>query len=478
MIRFFILAIIILFSNVLYGQNNDKKWTLNDCINYALNENIDLKIKENTILTAQNSYNQSRLNVLPDVSFNAGRNVNYGDKFNVYTGSYEQGLTYGDNYSLSSSLVLFNGFYNRNTINKNKLLIIQKDNELEIAKNNLILDVLTSYLTILYSEEILKTSKEQLKMTDNLLEKTKLLVDANKIQKNKLLEIEAQIAKEKYNCLNAENELKLAYFQLFSLLNIPTADSFKIQEPDTNFLLINKSYNLDTLIDKALNINHTIKASETRVAVAEKNKQIAQSSLYPTISVFGYLTTSYSSAYTAIDYSQTPEFTGTTPTNYISESGEKIIQNNYIYNSYIVNYNNQLGDNFYNYAGISINIPIFRGGVTNTKIQNSKIEIENAKYQLEKTKNKIIEIVTKAYYEKNLAYNKFLAAQKMVEAQNSSFAISEQLYNSGKISFYDFKLSKKELFDANSELINVKYGYYFKVMILDFYIGNNFFNKE
>ncbi|MBN2892397.1 MAG: TolC family protein [Bacteroidales bacterium] len=473
--KIIILFYLFLFSGNILAQEN-ATWTLNDCIKFALNENLQIKQSENNNKIAENNYKQSYLILLPNLNTNAGRNLNYGDKFNIYTGNYEQGFSTGDNFSVSSNLTLFNGFYNLNTIKKNKLTLLAKEQEAETIKNNLIIDVVFAYLNILFNMELYNTVNQQIESTKSEYKKTKILIDANKITKNTLFDIEAQLTKEEYFQLDAQNNLNLAYLNLYSLLNIELKDSFKISLPDSELLsLIKPEYSLEEMIDYSLKNNPKVTSSEYEQQIAETNIKLSKSNIFPKITIFGHLTTSYSSAYTAIDYNSAPEFTGTNSTLYITESGENIYQKNYNYSTYIVNYNNQLNDNLYNYFGANLSIPIFNGGVVHNNIQNSKIEFENANYSLEITKNEITEIITKAYYEAELAFKKYVFSEKMYKAQKLSYENAKQKYNAGTISFFDFRLSKAELYNVNSEMVQAKYDYLFKTLVLDFYMDKKAF---
>ncbi len=346
--------IIIFFLIFLYNSvscQEKKIWSLNDCINYALNENLYIKQSENNFKIAENNYNQSFLNLLPDLNAQTSRNYYYGDKFNVYTSNYEQGFTTGDNYSVSSSVTIFNGLFNINTIKKNKLILQTKELEFQKNKDDLTIEIIYAYFNILFNTELVEMTIIQKETTERLYEKTKILVVSDKITKNNLLDIEAQISKEEYNLMNATNNMNLAYFNLYQLLNINFKDSFKITEPDTNsFYQLN--YNLDEILDYVINNNSEIAISEYQFQIAKTNLKIAKSYIFPNVNVFGYLTTSYSSAYSYIDYSTSPEYTGISSTLYITESGENIYQKNYVYNSYIMNYDKQLKENLYNYFGV------------------------------------------------------------------------------------------------------------------------------
>ncbi len=471
--KYTIILLVVFISNFVLAQENNI-WTLENCIKYALDNNLQIKKQEIYSEISENNYEQSRYNLLPSLNANAGRNYNFGDKFNVYTSGYEQGITVSDNLSIGSTFTIFNGFKKINTIKKNKLQMFANEQKMQIAKDNISIEIAVNYLNILYNKELLNIAKEQVVITKEQVEKTEILVNAEKIAKNSLLDIEAQLAKDEYNLINAENSLEISYITIYQLLNIKIEDRFDISEPEKEIEhQATIVYNLDEIINYALENHAEIKSSEYELQIAEKDIAIAKSGKSPTISLSGYITSSYSSSYNAIDSSGTIDFVGNSPTMYISESGEPIYFQNYSYATKTVPYNNQLNDNLYKYFGVNIQIPIFNGATVHTNVQNSKLNLEITKYDLEITKNNITQTITVAYADANIAFKKYLSAKKMVEALELSFENSSQKYELGAISITDYRLVKSELAKAKSELVQSKYDYIFKNIILDFYMGKD-----
>ncbi len=470
-IKYFIFIFAFLISNFVFAQQNNI-WTLEECIIYALENNLQIKKQEIYNKITVNNYNQSRYNLLPTFNASAGRNYNFGDKFNVYTSSYEQGITTSDNISIGGSLTIFNGFKQLNTIKKTKLQILNSEEEIQTTKDNISIEIAVNYLNILYNMELLNIANEQLNLSQEQNERTKILVTAEKIAKNSLFEMEAQLAKDEYNLVSAENSLKISYITLYQLLDIQQTDSFKIAKPSIE--IQNQPtivYNLDEVLNYAYENRSEIKSSEYKLEVAEKDIAIAKSGRYPTVSLSGYLTSSFSSAYTTIDSTGTFQYIGNTPTMYVSQSGEPIVMQNYSYDTKTVTYNRQLNDNLYQYFGVSINIPIFNGAIVSTNVKNSKLNLENSKYDLEITRNSITKTITQSYSDANIAFKKYLSAKKMLEASEISFLNTKQKYELGLINTIDYKNAKSELVLAQSELVQSKYDYIFKITILDFYTG-------
>ena len=466
----------ILFLSTYFGgfaQNDTLKtiWSLEDCINYALDNNLQIKKQSVYGEISQKDYQQSKFNLLPDLNANISRNYNFGDKFNVYTSNYEQGTTTSDNFSIGSNLILFQGFRQINTIKKNKLQMLASQSNLQTIKDNISIEISVSYLNILYSDELYKVAKEQLLSVEQQHSRIEKLVSAEQLSKSNLLNIEAQVAQEELNLVNTKNNLDLAYLTLYQLLDVEEADTFKIKEP--NFEIPEQpllQYNLQEVITYATENRPEVRTSELNLQTSEKDILIAKGARYPTLSVSGYLTTSYSSANNMLD-SSTIEYAGTLPTMYITEAGVPIYMQNYNFNTYTVPYNEQFTDNVYKYIGISLNIPIFNKNIVNTNVQKAKMNVEINKYELEITKNNIRKIIKQAYFDAEASLKKYIASKKYFESLSESFKNTEQKYNLGMLNTVDYNIAKKDLIKAESELVQAKYDYIFKITVLDFYMG-------
>jgi len=463
-------VIFFLFSIVLSAQTN-KIWTLEDCVNYAMDNNNQIKSTNIDLQVSENNYIQSYFNLLPNLNYNYSRSYNYGDKFNVYTSNFEQGFSTGDNYSVSSNITIFDGFKLLNTIKKSKLELYANVENLETIKNNITIEITTCFLNILYINELFNLSLNQLETTKTQLTNLKQLEEAQKISKNALLEVEAQFYTDEYNLIKAKNNLDLAYLNLYFMIGSDLKDTFKIATPKSlENIPIFFEYKLEEIINYVLENNSIIKSSIYQTEIAEKNIKIARSGYYPSISVFGYLTSSYSSGYTTIDNSIIPEYIGNLPTKYVTQSGEQIYLQNYNYQSKVIPYNQQITNNLYNYFGVNVSLPIFNNKIVNTNVQNSKLKFEKATIENEETKRKISEIITKAFAEANLSFKKLTFAYKMVEAKELLFNNIKLKYELGSITYFDFISYKNELYKVQSELIQAKYEYIFKTIILDFYM--------
>ncbi len=472
--RYTILIILLFIASTLLAQPDTIKniWNLETCISYALENNLQIKTQNINNEISKLDYKQSKYNLLPNLSANISRNYNFGDKFNVYTSNYEQGTTTSDNFSLGSSIVLFSGFRQLNTIKQNKLQMLESQSEMQTTKDNITIEIAIAYLNILYSQEIDKVAESQYQSVLQQHSRITKLVEAEQLARSNLLNIEAQVAKEELNIVNTKNNLDLSYLTLYQLLDLHETDTFKVEIPTIKIpaqpILV---YNLDEVINYALTNRPEVQSAEYKLQSSEKDILIARSASLPTVTLSGYLTTSYSSSYKTIDTNGAIEYLGNTPTMYVTETGLPIYMQNYNYPTSVVPYQEQITNNIYKYVGVSVNIPIFNKNLVNTNVQKAKLSVVSNKYELETTKDIIRETVKQAYFDAEATLKKYLSSKKYVEALTLSFNNTEQKYNLSMLNTVDYNIAKTDLIKAESELIQAKYDYIFKITVLDFYMG-------
>jgi len=329
------------------GQNDKNIWSLKDCIQYALHNNLDLKKQDLSRQISNLNFRQSRNNLYPNLNLGAGRTWDFGDKFDIYTNTYQQNQSTNDNYSLSSSLVLFSGFQKLKTIKKNKYSLMASQEYYNKAKDDLTMNIATAYLNVLFSRERYASSKMQNEISILQMQKTKKLVEAGSLPEGNLLDVQAQAATDELNMINAQNNLDLAILSLTQLLDLPTTDNFEVKSPDfepDDFPL--PAGGVKAIINTAIGQRPEVKAAEWELRSSIENLKIVQGRRYPTLSLNGSLTSRYSDALQVPDM-DSYTVNGTKPTAYFTEDGKRVLQYNYSYDSYTKAYQDQLKDNFY-----------------------------------------------------------------------------------------------------------------------------------
>ncbi len=448
-------------SSSLFSQG----WDLEKCINYALEHNIQVKQQELNSKVTENVSKQTKLSVLPNLNANLNRGYSFGRSVDPFTNEFTTTNAVSDNYGISSSVTLFNGFQKINNIKKSKFDMLASLQDLEKVKNDISLNVATAFLTILFNQELLKIAQDQTEVTKKQIYRTKELVKAGSKANGDLLQIESQFSNEELNVVNAQNQLDISYLTLIQLLELDSASGFAITNPNINAFTKQQLPVIDDVITLAGNLPQ-IKSAELKLSSAEKSLNIKQAARYPTLMMSLNYNTGYSDQRQIIDQSSYSSYLS----GYTS-SGDDV----YSYqmsNTYKTKpFNDQLSDNLNTNISFQLNIPIFNNWQANTSISNEKISVLNYRYNLDLQKNTIEKEITQQYTQAIAAQKKFEATEKALEWNREAFKYIQQKFDVGLVNPVDYNTQKNLLIKAESDLLQAKYDYIFKLKILDFYMG-------
>jgi len=442
----FLSAISLLVCFATNQSQAQKSWTLEECIRYALDNNIQIKRQELQTEYTKNNLQQSRYQMLPNLNGGASHYWNFGRNINSITNQIYTTTTMSENYGLQSSVTLFNGFQILNSIQQNRYLQEKSLQDFKRAQNDISLQIATSFLQILFSEEALNIAQSQLDLTVLQLEKTKRLVEVGNKAKGDLLQIQAQEASEKFNVVNTKNNLNIANLTLIQLLEIKTLDGFKTSRPDSVSMdYSNALISVDDIYKEAEANLPQIKSAELDLKSAEKGLDISRGQRYPKLTFSGAIGTRYSDVNKKID-SVTLRAT-TFP------------------------FLTQLKNNSYQSIGFDLNVPIFNNFQVNYNISNSRIRVKDFQYNLEQSKKALYAEIQKAHADAIAALERFNSASEAVVSNEEAFKYTQQKFDVGLINSVDFNVAKNNLTKAKSDLIQAKYEYIFKIKVLDFYRG-------
>jgi outer membrane protein len=440
--------LIFIFTGILFSQglvfSQQKEWSLEDCIRYAIENNIQIKQQAIQTEYQKNALELSKLKLLPTVNGSASHNYSFGRALDetTYEFSNEQTVQ-SNNFYLGGSLNLFNGLQNYNTIQKNKYQVLAGELDLQSIKDNISLNIALAYLQILLNNELVSATGNQLQITMQQIEKTKKMVDAGSLAKGNLLQIEAQAASEELQYINIKNQLDISYLNLTQMLELQTPEGFKVVTPnisiDTNTII---SGRIDEIYSLAQGLRPEIKSAELGLTASEYDQKIATGARSPRLSMNHSFSTGYS------DYAKKP-----------SNPLEPYT------------FSQQISDNINYGIGFSLNIPILNGWQVNKNISNSKLSVENNRYALEGTKKQLYKNIQQAFADAVAALKKFNASIKAVTSTEESFRYTEQKFNVGMVTPVDYNASKTQLLNAQSDMSQAKYEYIFKTKVLDFYKG-------
>ena len=414
-------------------------WSLDDCIDYALKNNISLKQSELNIELNKNEYFQSKMELLPSVNISNSFNNNRGRYINPFTNQFDEEVSSSLNLSYNSNFSLFNGFKNINQIKKAANESLKSIYDLESAQNDLISSIALSYLQILFNEELYQTSESQLDLTKNQENRIKTLVEAGSMAQGELLNIQSQLALEEQQLIQAENQLNLSKLQLAQLLELDQYENLNVLKLDIKVPIFKIQNNINTDYAIALNTQSSIKSSELQINSAIYDLKIAKANYLPNLSIGHRISTLY------LD-NVDDMFT----------------------------FNEQLENNQQSAIYLSLNIPIFNKWSVRNSVAQSKIQIENSQLNAQQAKNQLRKNMEQAYADQLAAYKKYQASQKAVIAFKEAFTYINERYELGMVNSYEFNESKNKLITAESDELRAKYDLIFKVKLYEFYTSLKF----
>jgi len=453
-----------------------EKWTLEKCIQHALENNIQIKQQKLQLDINKKDHLQSKANLLPTLNADASHSFNSGRALDETTYQFTDNETIqSSNFNISSSLTLFSGLQKINSIKRAKLDLMAGVKDLEKIQNDISINVTSAFLQILFNTDILTSTQNQLEVTKLQVERTKKLVDAGSLPQGNLLEIQAQAAQEEYNVVTYQNQLDLSVVQLTQLLELESPVGFEIEVPNITIEEHAKQLNdISSTYSMALSTMPEIASAELNVDIQEKNLQIARGGYYPTLSLSAGMNSRYSSLQKTRTIPDLNSPATARQIGYVSGTGDPVMSMA-LYSQMIsqdYGFIDQFKDNKSSYLGFRLSIPILNGLQTRTRVAKAKIAQNQSMLQLESTKKDVLKKVQQAFYDASAALKKYHSSEKSVLAIKEAFRYTEEKYTVGMVNTLEYNQAKNRLIKAESDLIQAKYEYVFKTNILDFYRGN------
>ena len=429
MIRIITTITLVFFT--VFVSFSQKKWSLQDCVNYALENNISVKRAQLNTKYSNEDVTIAKARLLPTVGANASQNLGVNSKYKRVNPS--------NNFGISASVDLYNGGRNKLMVHQaNKTIEISKI-DLEVLESNIALQIANYYLNALLQKENIKIAKEQIAITNIQLNKMQELIDAGVNPRADLLDIQATLANNKEQLTQAENTLDLSLLNLAQLIQIPS-DNFDIQNVTLNLDKAVLMYaNSNGIYQKAIENRPEIKKANLAIENADLGIKIAKTNLKPSVSMNYGLNTSYRYNF----------------------SGDGAFDKIY----------NQYNDNHGHSLGISARYTIFDGKSRKASIAKAKINKEIIEQNLIDEKLKLRETIERAYLDAKASLKQYESSLSSLKAQQESFNISQERYKLGAMNSFDFDLVKSRLFNAKIAVINAKYNFVFKSKVLDYYNG-------
>ncbi|MBW1654073.1 TolC family protein [Flavobacterium quisquiliarum] len=466
------LVFAMLFGFGLTGQAQSKQWTLEECVRYALENNITIKLTELDVKSAAIDKKGAIGNYLPSVNANASHSWNIGLNQNITTGLLENQTTQYSSVGASVGVDIYKGLQNQNNLRRANLSIVASKYQLLKMQEDISLNVASAFLQILSNKEDLKIKKEQLAIDEKRFARSEEMVNAGTIPRGDLFDLKATVATDKQNIAVSENNLLISRLSLAQLLQLKEFADFDVVDnnnlADENNILAQSPIEI---YNKAKDIRTELKLAQTNLEIAEKSVAIAKGAYQPTLSAFYNFNTRAS--YSDIITGSTPNTTNpTSQIGYVQGTNQAVLQNNFspVLGS-AAPILDQFKDNKGQSFGLQLSVPIFNGFSARNNVERNKVSLEKSKIDLEQKSLDLQRNVYTAFTDAKAALNTYEASTVTLEARQQAYNFAKEKYEVGLMNAFDFTQAQTLLTTAQSNVITTKYDYMFKIKILEFYFG-------
>ena len=448
-IRKSVLILVLALVTFSINVTAQKLWTLEECINYAFENNIEIKQSVLSVNAADMDVAQSKYNLAPSLNASSSHSFGWGRSFDQSANKYASRNTQQSYFTVSSQVTLFNGLQLVNNVRQKQFDYLAEKYNSDKIRNDMSLNVAAGYLQILFTIELAKNAQRQVDISSEQIDRTKKQVEAGAVAKGSLFDIEAQGAADEANLISTKNSVNLAYLDLMQLLDIEANLDFDIEKPSFEIVGSPTLLPADMIYNKSVMIMPEIKSAEYRVESAERGLSIIKGARSPRLYANGSYGTNFSDQ---LDQSYIPGQPG---------YGE------------MISFGDQFKENRNGTLSFGLSIPIFNGYQVSTNIKKSKIYFESVNLTLEAEKLRLRKNIEAAYADAIGAYQTFVSRQKSVDAFKESFKYTEEKFNVGMVNSTDYNVVKIQLANSESDLASSKFDYIFKTKILDFYLGRS-----
>ncbi len=437
--RLIILLFLVSLASAAYGQ---KKWTLQECMDYAAANNIEIRQQQIAVENSEIELNSARSSRLPTVSASAGQSFGIGRSPSIATGVYESSSSSGTSYGISAGVTLFQGGAINNRIRGSRLDAQAAVASLARAKEDLSLNVASLYLDVLFKKELLSLAGERVALTAHQVARTEVMVGEQSVPRSQLYDMQAQLANDELALTMARNDLDLALLDLAQLLNLADAQGFDIDDPETGGVLDENESGIispDEIYRIALGIKPQVAEAELRLRSSEYGVKAARAGFWPGVSL------------------------GLSHNNGFNHNLESGFSNPAI--------GTQLRNNRRESVGLSINIPIFNQNQNRNGVRAARLAVDRGKLELERVKTSLFKEIQQAHYGAVAALAQYRATEKAQQAADEAYRHAVERYNESISNAFELSEAQNKLIASRSEQLQAKYRYLFRTKILDFYRG-------
>lgn len=453
-------------------QAQSKKWTLEECVTYAIQNNISIKQSELDSKMALIDKKSAVGRFLPSLNASASHSWNIGLNQDITTGLLQNKTTQFTSAGANVGIDIYRGLQNQNTLRKANLSIVAAKYQLVKMQEDVALNVANAFLQVLFNKENLKVQKEQLRINEKQYVRSEELVKVGSIPRGDLLDVKATLALNNQNVITAENSLLISKLSLSHLLQLKDFENFDVVD-DTDVKDANNimAQTPSAIYEKAFEGRTELKIARTNLEIAEKNVAIAKGAFQPTLQGFYSFNSrvAYSDRVTGvIPNTSNPTsivgFVEGTNQNVLSPNFTRVLGNPA---PFFDQFNTNKGQSF----GMQLSVPVFNGFSARNNVERSKVSLERSKIAVEQQNLDLQRNVYTAFADAKGALNAYESSVAALEARQGAYNYATEKYSVGLMNSFDFNQSQTLLTNAQSEVLRTKYDYIFKIKILEFYFG-------
>ncbi|MCS4304566.1 TolC family protein [Chryseobacterium pennae] len=436
---------IIVFGLGCLSVNAQKKWSLKECVSYAVEHNLQVIQNQYNKQTQDASLKIAKKGYLPSVSASVGNTVSFGQT-SFGTGSLRNDR-FSNNVNIGADILVYNNGRLEKTVRKTEFDLQASLYDVETIKNDISLQIAQQYLTTLLNKEIVKISESAVENAKKQYDRAKITTAVGTTAQTVLAEAEAALAREKQNLKTAEVNVGRSLFAMVQLLQLSDYKGFDVEDVAVSDQLSPELKSVDEVLSIAYESQPQIKAAESRINSAEAQTEVSKTAYWPTITASAGVGTFYNNLLNTDNIGNALV--------YIKEKG--------LFKQY--------NDNFGQQASLSVNIPIFNKGITKLQVEQSRINESIAKNTLEQQKQTVRQNVQKAQFDADANYESYMAAVEAEKSSKLALDFADKSYAAGKTTIYDVNVARNNYANAQGSVAQAKYNYLFSLKLLNFYAG-------
>lgn len=460
----------LLMAATAFKSNAQTVITLQKAVQLTLDNNLQIKQAQfNEAIDVEN-LQQAKYNRLPNLTANPQSSFNFGRSVDPSTNQFVNQSIFGLSGSISSQVLLFQGGLLRNQILESKLLLdVDKSNTAKV-KNDLTLNVITTFLSVLSNQDLVKAAEQQVDIANQTLDKVQKNFDVGNNTLADLSQSKATLSTAQFNLTTAQNQLDISILTLKQFMELDPATQITIERPDISKLTdIKTVYDAQAVYNSALAVNPDIRLAELQKQASFQNIAVAKSYYYPSLALFGSIGSNYSNARKITSYLATGGFE---TVGLVSGSNTPVLAPQYqqVFSPY--SFTNQFSDNFNQSIGISLQIPIFTRFATRTSVRKAKISYQQSQVSEQLAKNNLNKTIAQAVLDLRAADKKYYSAQQTFQSNKDAFNVTQQRYTVGLVNSLDYNTALTNMNKSEFDMIQARYEMIFRSKVIDYYLGN------